>query len=268
MSRPNVIVVADASAAAQAGADHIAEALSSAVDARGRADWVTTGGSSPTGIYRLLASEPLVDTVPWPRVHVWWTDERFVPRDHPLSNAKPFDDILLKSARGEKGPLWDAGTRVTIPFDQVHPFRTAETIGAGGTAADCARELAAELAAADLPRADGWPVFDLMLIGVGRDGHLMSVFPGSAAFDVPELALAIPAPTHIEPHVERVTLNPAIVGAARDVLVVATGSDKAAAIGKAFAQAGDPKALPARVAVREGATWIIDEAAAAELPRP
>ena len=101
---------------------------------------------------------------------------------------------------------------------------------------------------------------------IGSDGHLLSVFPGSAAIGAPELALAIPAPTHIEPHVERVTLNPALVGTARDLLVVATGADKASVIGGAFGPSGDPRTLPARLAVRAGATWILDEAAAAEMP--
>ena len=262
-----VIVVADPSAAADRAADHIAAALARAVDTRGRADWVTTGGSSPVAIYRRLAASPLADTIPWPGIHVWWTDDRYVPRDHPLSNVKPFDDILVGIANLEEGTAGTGGaTGVPIPADHVHPFPTAEAIGRSRGAAWCALHLATDLAAADMPHDGDWPAVDLMLVGIGRDGHLLSVFPGSSAIGAPELALAIPAPTHIEPHVERVTLNPALVGAARDLLVVATGSDKAAVIGQAFAVEGDPRQLPARLAVRPGATWILDEAAAAELP--
>jgi 6-phosphogluconolactonase len=79
--------------------------------------------------------------------------------------------------------------------------------------------------------------------------------------------LAIPAPTHIEPHVERVTLNPAVLGVARDLLAVATGSDKAPVLGQVFGDERDPRRWPAQLARRAGATWILDEAAAADLPR-
>ena len=113
---------------------------------------------------------------------------------------------------------------------------------------------------------DGWPAFDLMLLGVGDDGHILSVFPGSPALDATELALAIPAPTHIGPHLERVTLNPALVGAAVGVLVVVTGADKAATIGAIFGTDRDPRRWPAQLALRAGATWILDEAAAGGLP--
>ena len=119
-----------------------------------------------------------------------------------------------------------------LPVENIHPFRTGEAIGRGAGAAWCAAALADELRAAGLPEQDGWPVFDLMLLGVGADGHILSVFPGSAAFDSTELALAIPAPTHIEPHVERVTLNPAVIGVARQVIVVVNGAEKAPVLGR------------------------------------
>ena len=109
-------------------------------------------------------------------------------------------------------------------------FPTGEAIGNGRGAAWCAATLAEDLRVAGLEQADGWPVFDLLLIGIGGDGHVLSVFPGSAALDSTELALAIPAPTHIEPHVERVTLNPAIVRVARELLAVVTGDEKAVGV--------------------------------------
>ena len=242
--------------------------LAEAVAVRGRAHWATTGGSTPVEIYRRLVAPPLVDEVPWAGTHVWWGDDRYVPRDHPLSNVKALDDILLGIGEGEQGTAGGGWPGVPLPFDHVQPFPTGEAIGGARGAAWCAATLADRLRAAGLEEADGWPVFDLMLIGVGADGHLLSVFPGSPAFESPDLALAIPAPTHIEPHVERMTLNPAVVGAARELLVVAYGEDKAAAIGEILGPARDPRRWPAQLALRPGATWILDEAAAAAVALP
>ena len=266
MSEPEIVVVADDALAAVEAATRIGASLREAVVRRGRADWVTTGGSALVARYRRMAEPPLVDTIPWASAHVWWTDDRYVPRDHPLSNVKPFDDVLLDLADAEEGTAGAGSAGVPIPIENIHPFRTAEAIGRGAGAAWCAAEMADELRAAGLPEQDGWPVFDLMVLGVGPDGHILSVFPGSAAFDSTELALAIPAPTHIEPHVERVTLNPAIVGVARQLIVVVHGAEKAPVLAEVFGPERDPRRWPSQLARREGAIWILDEAAASRLP--
>jgi 6-phosphogluconolactonase len=268
MSEPEVIVVADADAASALAGDRIAGSLRAAVEARGRADWATTGGSTAVGIYRHLASPAHVNDAPWPAVHVWWGDDRYVPRDHALSNVKPFEDILLDVGGHQAGQaIGSTAAVVALPIANVHPFRASETIGEGWAAAESAAELERELRGAGLPLVDGWPVFDLVLLGVGGDGHVLSVFPGSAAFGSDAWALAIPAPVHIEPHVERVTLNPAIVRVAERVLVVMHGAGKGEILGQIFGPELDPLRWPAQLARREGATWILDEAAAEHLPR-
>ena len=265
---PELLVVADPEAAAGAAAERIADVLATSIVERGRADWATTGGSSVVGIYRRLVADPLRDAVPWPAVHVWWGDDRYVPCDHPLSNVKPLDDILLGIGLTEEGVAGGPGPGVPLPVGNLHPFRTGEAIGEGRGAGWCATALADELRAARLrPDDDAWPVFDLLLLGVGADGHLLSVFPGSPALGSSDLALAIPAPSHIEPHVERVTLNPALIGAARRVLVVATGAGKAPVLAEVFGETRDPGRWPAQLARRDGAIWILDAAAAASLPR-
>jgi 6-phosphogluconolactonase len=208
-----------------------------------------------------------MDLVPWPRLHVWWGDDRYVPRDHPLSNAKPFDDVVAGIAEGEEGTAGGGWPGEPLPFDQIHPFRAGEAIATARGQEWCAAAMADELRA-DGPAAndEGWPVFDVLLLGVGADGHILSVFPGSPALGSTELAIAIPAPTHIEPHVPRVTLNPAVVSAAREVIVVVTGPDKAPVLGEVFGPRRDPARWPAQLARRPGATWIVDAAAAANLP--
>ncbi len=271
MSDVELVVVADRDAVAAETAGRIATALAEAVAARTRAHWATTGGSLAPAIYRRLAAEPLRDAVPWPSVHVWWGDDRYVPRDHPLSNVKPLDDILLAIAwmQGGQTALGQSGQAmpVPLPIENLHPFPTTTAIGGAHDAAWCAAELAAELGTAGLDRSGGWPVFDLVLVGVGADGHLLSVFPGSPAIGSSELAMAIPAPTHIEPRVERVTLNPAVLGVARRVVVAASGEEKATALAGIFGPERDPSRWPAQLALREGATWIVDADAAGRLSR-
>ncbi|HEV7605139.1 MAG TPA: 6-phosphogluconolactonase [Candidatus Limnocylindrales bacterium] len=267
MNEPEIVVVADPDAAAVEAAARIATSLTDAVERQGRADWATTGGSTPVGIYRRLGAPPLVDAVPWASVHVWWGDDRYVPRDHPLSNVKAFDDVLLGIAGAEEGTAGGGRTRVPIPLANVHPFPTGPAIGRSQGPGWCAATLADELHDAGLDVQDGWPVFDLMLLGVGPDGHVLSVFPGSMAFDATELAMAVPAPSHVAPHVERVTLNPAVIGVARQVLVVALGADKAPVLAQILQAEREPRRWPAQLARRDAATWIVDEAAAADLSR-
>jgi 6-phosphogluconolactonase len=193
--------------------------------------------------------------MPWSQVHVWWGDERFVPREHELSNVKPLDDVLLRDGAAP------------LPRTSIHPFPVARTLSAGEDEAWCAAELAGELQASGIPTHEGWPVFDLILLGVGPDGHILSVFPGSPAFRSGSWSLAVPAPSHVEPRVPRVTLNPAIVSVARSVLVVAHGEAKAAVVRDILTGPLDPERLPAQLARHDRATWILDEAAAAGLGR-
>jgi 6-phosphogluconolactonase len=265
VNEPEILVFPDQAAGAIEAAGRVAASLADAVAARGRADWATTGGSTPVAIYRRLAARPLVNAIPWADVHVWWGDDRYVPRDHPLSNVKPFEDVLLDVSDAEEGTAGAGYAGVPLPAENVHPFPTGEAIGRGAGAAWCAAALADELRAAGLPERDGWPVFDLMLLGVGPDGHVLSVFPGSPALDAPELALAIPPPTHVEPHVQRVTLNPAVIGVARQVIVVVAGAEKAEVVADIFGPERDPRRWPGTLARREGAVWILDEAAASRL---
>ena len=272
---PRVLVMPGPEAVGRRAAELLAVALREAADARGRADWATTGGSTPIGIYSALAVAPLRDSIPWDRVHVWFGDDRYVPRDHPLSNIAPVDQILLAasalaglSGSGETGVDVEVGIEpgVALPPGNVHPFPCTLAITENRGPAWAAAAYAEELSATVRQSPDGWPLFDVVLIGIGPDGHLLSVFPGSLALESTELAMAIPAPTHVEPHVERVTLNPAILSVATTLLVVSHGAGKAEAIGRIFGTDPDPTDLPARLARREGATWILDAAAAADLP--
>lgn len=272
---PELIVLADPEAVAAEVAARIATGLANAVDERGRADWATTGGSAPSGIYRLLAQPPLREGVPWWGVHLWWGDDRYVPADHPLSNVLPAEQILLNASAlagvsGTGGGPLDVRTGqaagAQIPTGQVHPFRMADAIGESRGPAWAAARYETELRESGIELQDGWPVFDLVLLGVGPDGHILSVFPGSTAFDSSDWALPIPAPSHVEPHVSRATLNPAILEVARQILVVVTGAPKAESLGTVFGADRDVRRWPAQLVRRAGVTWLLDEAAATSLP--
>lgn len=272
MTEPTVVTLADPEACSLAAAERIVEILDVAIDARGEAHWATTGGSTPGAIYQHLVLEPLRDEIDWRKVHLWFTDERFVAADHPQSNAKIAHSILLNTAQrsgqsGQGGGLTDVASGrtsgVAIPADQVHPIETGMAIGAGHDEAWAAHAYMEALRAdGPEPNDAGWPAFDLMLLGVGPDGHILSAFPGSAAFDTDDWVVPIPAPDHVEPHVSRVTLNPGLVPAARELLVVSTGEAKAEVLRDVLTGPRDERRLPAQLARRPGATWFLDRAAA------
>ncbi|MEW5991270.1 MAG: 6-phosphogluconolactonase [Chloroflexota bacterium] len=250
---PEVLVLPDGEVASTVAARRIAAALTAAVDARGVAHWATTGGSTPGPIYRDLAREPLHDSVPWDRVHLWWGDDRWVAPDNPLSNALACWDLLLRE--------------VPMPTANVHVVPIGEAMAGGHPPAWAAARYAEELRSAALPlAASGFPILDVVLVGIGSDGHLFSVFPDSATWGNPAWAQAVPAPTHIAPRVERITLHPWMLDAARLAMVVTYGAAKAEIVGRIFGRRVDPRALPGQLARRSGVVWILDEAAALSLP--
>ena len=252
---PEIRVFEDPAAVSEAAARIIADGLESAVAHRGRADWATTGGSTPVGVYRVLRAAPLRDDVPWADVHVWWGDDRFVRRDDPLSNVRPLDELLR--APGAGVPLDPANVHAPAMDGAIDAGRGAETVAAA---------YAAELRAARLPIGGaGFPMLDVILLGIGGDGHLLSVFPGSPLFDSVAWVSAVPAPTHIEPRVARVSLNPAMLTAARRVVVVAHGNGKATILATVLGAERDERRWPAQVARRGNATWLLDRAAASSL---
>jgi 6-phosphogluconolactonase len=249
---PEVVVAPTSADAAKVAASRIGAALIAAVEARGVAHWVTTGGSTPGAIYAQLAELPYRETVPWDRVHLWWGDERWVPPVNILSNALACWTILLDE--------------VPVPRDQVHVVPVGEAMAAGEGPEAVANRYAEMLAGAGLELDPaGFPRLDVVLVGVGTDGHLFSVFPGSATWDDPRWVQAVAAPRHIAPHIERVTLHPRIVTAARMPVAVVFGAAKAAILGEIFGAAPDERRLPAQLALREGALWVLDAAAAAGL---
>jgi 6-phosphogluconolactonase len=258
---PPRVVVVDTDAVSQTAAMEITRVLREAL-ARSEHDavhWATTGGSSAPGIYRALKAPDLGGSLDWARIHVWWGDDRFVPPDHPLSNVLPLTEVLLADEA-------NAFNGLLIPNANLHPIPVSEAIARGaGPAWAAARyeETVRELVPLD---AAGTPVLDLIILGAGPDGHLLSVFPKSQVWDEAGICAGVPAPTHVEPHVERVTMHPRVLAAARSVLLVTSGASKARPVADCWV-GGNPRDLPLRAARLPQATWILDEAAAAGIRR-
>jgi 6-phosphogluconolactonase len=255
MSGPTVRVLVDAQGVAEAAADRVIEAATAAVAARGVFHLCTTGGSTPAALYRALREPSRTTRMPWAQTQIWFGDDRFVPRADPLSNVSPLDAQLLSaSADGAPSPLSPSA---------VHPWPT--------TAADAPNVVSAylaELRDAGVPHTQrGFPIFDLVLIGIGGDGHCLSVFPGSPlALEGAPVAAGVPAPTHIEPHVPRLSFSLGVLAAAREALALAPGTGKADALARIFASSTALADAPAKAALIPTATWLLDTASASKLP--
>lgn len=230
-------VVPDPDAACRAVAGRIVHAARRAVDARGRFAMAVSGGASPVPVFRLLAGA-LREQVRWPAVHVWLTDERCVPPEHPASNWGMLRRELLDH----------------VDVAPAHAHRFAGELPPAEAVKRAAAELAAYL---EETRAD--PAFDLVLLGVGDDGHTASLFPGGVELEERRrLVVASRAPEGVESP-DRITLTLPALAMSREVLVLAYGAGKRDAVRLAWAGA-----VPAGlVRGREATTWVVDEAARA-----
>jgi len=249
-----LIVVPHAAGVAEAAADRVVAILGGAIEMRGVAHLALTGGSTAGALYRALLEPARLDAMGWGLVEAWWGDDRLVGRADPLSNVHAAAAIL------------DPDGGLGLDPRRVHPFPIDEAQALGNDPAWIAATYAARLRELVPAGDDGIPVLDLVLLGMGADGHILSVFPGSPALapDAPPV-LDVPAPTHIQPRVARLTLNPRLVASARAVMVMVTGKSKAAALADVLGGPLDPSRLPAQLACGPNATWIVDRSAASEL---
>lgn len=253
----SVIVCPDPASVAERAMDLLTGQLAQAVSIRGVGHLSLTGGSTAVALLRLLAHDERARRLDWSRIHVWQGDERFVPTDHPESNWA----IACREWLDVPGsPAHEAAVR--------HPMPVAESLAASAGPDQAAARYAEEMVRV-LPSRHGLPALDVMLLGVGSDAHIHSAFPGSAAL-LPgaSLAMGIPAPGHIEPHLPRVTLGAALLEPAGLIVVMVPGAGKAEAIARIFRGPSDPLSVPAQLAVRPNAVWLLDAASADGLRRP
>ena len=243
---PEVVVLPDAAALADRAAQSIVQAAAEAVAARGRFMLALAGGDTPRRTYARLAAPPQRDAMPWASTFVFFGDERCVPLDHADSNFRMARETLL-----DQVPL-PPGQVFAMPCDASDPEAGAAAYGRA-------------LAQAFSLRRGQTPRFDLVLLGMGLDGHTASLFPGSPVLKeifrpvaaVHVAAAAIP---------QRITLTLPVLTAAANILFLVSGAEKAKAV---KAVLGERALLPAGMVQPDQGrlVWMLDRAAAALLRR-
>jgi len=246
---PEIRVFGDLAELSRAAAAEFARRAEEAARATGRFTVALSGGSTPRGVYSLLAEDDsLRRRVPWNRTHFFWGDERPVPPDHPESNYGMAGEVML--------------SRVPIPPENVHRI-----LGENRDTARAADEYERTLRDFFRLSEGEFPRIDLVLLGLGPDAHTASLFPGTRALrERRRLALAI----WVEQlDTERITLTPPVLNGADCVIFLVSGEEKAMALKAVLEGKPDPDRLPAQM-IRPGRgalIWLVDRAAAHLLER-
>ena len=248
MSR-RVVVAKDGEALARAAAARIAAVLRAAVRDHGHATVALAGGDTPRRAYSILGrggSGPMGDPVPWSRVEIFFGDERCVSPDDASSNFRMVADTLLGAGEARRPKRSDGYQPAPVEPGAVHRMQ--------GESSDL--EAAARDYEALLPEA-----LDLVVLGIGADGHTASLFPEAASLgEWRRQVVVVEAPSS---NTSRMTLTPPVLQSARAVLVLAQGKGKAAAVARALEGARDPDHVPAQLVA--SAMWMIDREAASGL---
>jgi 6-phosphogluconolactonase len=240
MTKPTVAVAPDADALARLAADHV---LRASRESDGPFRVALSGGRTPRLLYRLLASEEYRSAIRWPDWHVFFADERAVPPDHPDSNFAMVEGLLL--------------SRVPLARSQVHRMR-----GEADDLPSAAKEYEWELTdACDSEGSAHAPVLDLVLLGIGDDGHTASLFPGTEGLREEERWVIANYVPQLEAH--RLTLTFPTLAAARRVALLAAGEGKAETVRRVLA--GDAELPATRAAAHPRATFLLDRGAASAL---
>jgi 6-phosphogluconolactonase len=245
---PEVRILPDFSAIAHAAADLILETCSRAINARGAACLALAGGATPRLAYVLLSQPEYANRMVWSSLQVYWSDERLVPPDHPDSNYRLASEALI--------------SRVPIPPRNVHRMRGE--LAPAESAQDYEHEMRSSLPVGE----DGLPCFDLMMVGMGDDGHIASLFPGSPA--LLEQQRWVVATEHNQPPpplVPRLSLTLPVINASAQVLVMVSGEKKAERLRQVLEEMPASQPLPAQMIQPRGGKllWLLDAAAGSAL---
>jgi 6-phosphogluconolactonase len=236
----------DTAALVAAAGDRLVDAITDAIDKRGTAHIVLTGGG--TGIGLLKRAGEHAEKIDWSKVHLYWGDDRFVPEDDDERNYKQAREALLD--------------HIDIPTGNVHPMSASG--GAFGDDLEAAAQDYAQVLAANADEGQPTPNFDVHLLGMGPEGHINSLFPDTPAVRETE-RLVLGVPDSPKPPPRRITLTLPAIQRSREVWLVVSGAGKAEAVAAAIGGA-KPVDVPAAGAVgRDATVWLLDEDAASKL---
>ncbi len=228
---------------ARAAANCFVDIALTSISAQGRFSVVLSGGSSPRRTYELLASEEYKNRIPWPKVHIFFGDERCVPPTDAASNYRMANEAMI--------------SLLPIPAQNAHRMA-----GEGDAVAN------ASLYQSELQTffdQSEWPRFDLVLLGMGDDGHTASLFPGTPALNETEAWVLANWVEKLNAY--RITLTPPALNHAANVVFLVTGAGKSKSLHQVLRGAPDPQKLPAQLIqpVDGSLLWLIDKAAAGDL---
>ncbi|MGW2348527.1 6-phosphogluconolactonase [Actinacidiphila glaucinigra] len=251
MTAPQVVVHRDKELMAQAAAARLITKIVDAQAARGSASAVLTGGRNGNALLAALAASPARDAVDWARLDLWWGDERFLPSGDPERNETQAREALLDA----------------VPVDPARVHAMPPSDGPLGNDADAAAEAyAQELLEAAGPEDHGpVPSFDVLMLGVGPDTHVASLFPGHPGVRETERTV-VGVHGSPKPPPTRISLTLPAIRAAREVWLLAAGEDKAGAVAIALSGPGEIQAPAAGAHGRARTLWLLDRTAAAKLP--
>jgi 6-phosphogluconolactonase len=241
-----VVVLADLAAVAREAADRLAALARESIAAHEAFAVALSGGSTPRALFEVLASADYRDRVEWGRALVFWSDERCVPPDHLDSNYRLARQALL--------------SKVAIAPGNAHRLRGE--IDPGQAALEYEQIIRREVTA---PTTGGVPTFDLILLGMGPDGHTASLFPGTAALREEARLVAANFVPRLNAH--RLTFTPPLINAAANVMFMVAGSGKAETLRAVLEGEHQPDGLPAQIVSPANGrlTWLVDRAAASQL---
>lgn len=247
VSNREIIICRDAAELNKKAADRFNLLANEAAANAGRFAVALSGGSTPKGVYSLLAAPEYKESVPWTQVHLFWGDERCVPPDHQDSNYRMAHEALL--------------SKITIPTNNVH--RMAGEKNPEVAAAEYEEQLKIFF---QLP-AGVFPRFDLIFLGIGEDGHTASLFPGTDALEEARRLVVAAYVEKLRAH--RLSLSLPVINQAAAIVFLVAGKSKSAIVKKILEANEESSGLPAaRVQPKNGSlTWLMDQDAAAELDK-